>query len=127
MKISTTDHRDGYSIQSYAPGQVVINGVAYGHSLVVLPERVFPTWGPGSGSVPDLAVDHFEALAQMDREIVLLGTGRRQHFPSPNLYRCLIEQGVGLEIMDTAAACRTYNILVAESRRVAAALLMIEA
>ena len=124
MRFAPTNHRDGYSIQSYAPGQVVINGVAYEHSLILLPEQIFPGWGPSSA--PDLAVDHFEALAKMDPEIVLLGTGRHQHFPSPKLYRCLVEKSIGLEIMDTAAACRTYNILVSESRRVAAALLMIE-
>ena len=102
----------------------MINGVAYGQSLVVLPKRMLAAWGPDSAA--DLRAGDFEAIARLAPEIVLLGTGRQQRFPSPDLYRCLIEKGTGLEIMDTAAACRTYNILASEGRRVAAALLMIE-
>ena len=57
-------------------------------------------------------------------EIVLLGTGDRQRFPRPKLTRALLARGVGVEVMDTSAACRTYNIIMMEDRRVAAALLM---
>jgi len=123
MKFSSTDRIEGYSIQSYAPGRVVVNGVAYQQSLIVRPERIAP-WGPES--VPALTTGDFEELARMGPEIVLLGTGQRQRFPTPALFRCLIDAGIGLEVMDTGAACRTYNILAAEGRSVAAALLMIE-
>jgi uncharacterized protein len=61
----------------------------------------------------------------LEPEIVLLGTGRRQQFPHPRLTQALLEQGVGVEVMDTAAACRTYNVIMLEGRRVAAALLLI--
>jgi uncharacterized protein len=63
--------------------------------------------------------------AAADIEILLLGTGTRQRFPSPSLRRKLLERGIGLEVMDTGAACRTYNVLVTESRRVAAALIAV--
>jgi uncharacterized protein len=63
------------------------------------------------------------ALAGLDREIVLLGTGRLLRFPRPELLRPLVQAGVGVEVMDVQAACRTYNILASEERKVAAALL----
>jgi uncharacterized protein len=71
-----------------------------------------------------LAEAHFEVIAGLEPEIVLLGTGGRQRFPRPSLLRSLLARGVGVEIMDTAAACRTYNIIMLEGRRVAAALLL---
>src|SRR5439155_16864051 len=72
----------------------------------------------------ELAPEHLAALAALDREIILLGTGARQRFPSPEIMRSLLRSGVGVEVMDVQAACRTYNILLAEDRRVAAALLI---
>ena len=77
--------------------------------------------------VADLTETHFAMVAALKPEIVLLGTGARQQFPLPRLLRPLLTQGIGVEVMDTAAACRTYNIIMLEGRRVAAALLMIEA
>lgn len=67
---------------------------------------------------------HFDALLALDPEIVLFGSGATLRFPSPALLRELIARRIGVESMDTAAACRTYNVLVAERRRVVAALLM---
>ena len=72
-----------------------------------------------------LAPEHFAELAEQAPEIVILGTGARQQFPAPALLRPLLERGIGVEVMDTGAACRTYNIVVAEGRQVIAALLMI--
>jgi uncharacterized protein len=69
---------------------------------------------------------HFESLLQLQPELVILGSGRRLLFPAPALFACLIERRIGLETMDTAAACRTYNVLASEGRTVVAAL-MIEA
>ncbi|MBI2225497.1 MAG: hypothetical protein HYU44_11240, partial [Betaproteobacteria bacterium] len=71
-----------------------------------------------------LAASHFEFLLALKPEIVLLGTGAMLRFPSPALSRCLTEAHVGLEVMDTNAACRTYNILAAEGRNVAIAILL---
>jgi uncharacterized protein len=71
----------------------------------------------------DLSADDFTFLKELKVEIVLLGTGARQRFPHPRLTAALAQAGIGLEVMDVQAACRTYNILVAEERKVAAALL----
>ncbi|MDH3513492.1 MAG: Mth938-like domain-containing protein [Gammaproteobacteria bacterium] len=110
-------------IRAYAPGVITINDVAHRHSLVLTPERVLE-WPPAG--FDDLLAAHFESIAELRPEVVLLGTGARLRFPAPRLTRSLVEANIGLEVMDTGAACRTYNILMSDGRRVVAALLMIE-
>jgi len=105
----------------YGEGYVMINGQRYVHNLVVLPERIVSDWQPTGFDA--LCAADFARLAALEPEIVLLGTGSRLRFPRPELTRALIEAGIGLEVMDIQAACRTYNILAAEKRKVAAALL----
>jgi len=98
----------------------MVNQERHQSSVIVLPERVLP-WGAASFAA--LTAEDFAPLAELDLEIVLLGTGPRLRFPHPALTRRLVEARVGVEVMDLQAACRTYNILVAEERRVGAALL----
>jgi uncharacterized protein len=125
MKFSPADQREGFGIQSYGPGRVVIKGEIHRSSLLVMPDRVVPHWRPAC--IAELEAGDLAQLAAYQPEIVILGTGKRQHFPPPAIYRKLAEQGIGLEVMNTGAACRTYNILMAEDRRVLAALILIEA
>ena len=75
------------------------------------------------GGFEALATEHFDQLAALRPELVILGTGARQHFVHPNLTRVLLERGIGVECMDNPAACRTYNVLVGEGRKVIVALL----
>jgi len=105
----------------YGEGYVVVNGERIERSVVVLPERILTDWP--AASFASLAPEHFAALAALGREIILLGTGTRLRFPRPEIIHPLIRAGVGVEVMDLQAACRTYNILMAEQRKVAAALL----
>jgi uncharacterized protein len=111
-------------IRAYAPGELTVNEEVYRGSLIVTPQRL-ESWAPQT--FEELASAHFEPLVALGPEVVLIGTGRRLCFPPPDCLAPLIEAGIGYEIMDTGAACRTYNILVADGRRVVAALLMIEA
>lgn len=111
-------------IRTYAPRQVVINQDTYSASLIVTPDLIIPDWPPQS--FQELAPPHLATLAELGAEVVLLGTGRQLRFPHAELLAPLAAAGVGWEIMDTGAACRTYNILMGEGRKVAAALLMIE-
>ncbi len=111
-------------VRHYGPGRIVVNAADYRASLIVLPDRLISDWPPQAFA--ELTCAHFEMLAALKPELVVLGTGARLHFPAPALTRSLIEARIGLEVMDTAAACRTYNILVSEGRNVAGALLMIE-
>jgi uncharacterized protein len=109
------------TVTAYGPGFVEINTVRHVSHLVVTPERVEPWAVQG---FEQLSAADFERFAALKAEVVLLGTGQRQRFPHPKLTRALAAAHIGFETMDTAAACRTYNILMAEGRRVLAALLM---
>jgi uncharacterized protein len=109
------------TVTAYGPGFIEINAVRFSGNLVVSPERPPSAWSPHDFDA--LAESDFEALLAFGPEIVLLGTGSRQRFPRPALYAALTRARIGVEVMDTAAACRTYNILTAEGRRVVAAVL----
>jgi len=93
-------------------------------SAIVTPDAIIEPWGPSTLS--ELTTAHMQAVLEIQPEIVILGTGRQLHFPAGEISHACYAAGIGLEIMDTGAACRTYNILAMEGRRVAAALLMIE-
>ena len=121
MKLHATGPTGLNTISGYGEGYVAVNGRRYGSNLVVLPEQLIP-WGVKG--YDDLSVEDFEFLKSLNADILLLGTGARQRFPHPSLTAPLAQAGVGLEVMDVQAACRTYNILVAEERKVAAALLL---
>jgi uncharacterized protein len=106
----------------YGEGYVVVNGERFDRSVVVLPERILADWP--AARFADLKAEHLEALAGLDREIVLLGTGAKLRFPPAEIIAPLVRAGIGVEVMDLQAACRTYNILMSEGRKVAAALLI---
>jgi uncharacterized protein len=108
------------TITGYGEGYVVVNGERRASSVVVLPDRI-EQWEVAA--FDSLTAEDFAFLKKLGVEIVLLGTGSRQRFPHPRLTASLAQAGIGLEVMDVQAACRTYNILDAEARKVAAALL----
>ena len=105
----------------YGPGFVVINGVRHRSSILVTADQVLAWDISGTDALTEEA---FVRLAALPVEVLLLGTGDALQFPHPRLSQPLRDAGIGLEVMDTAAACRTYNVLVAEDRRVAAALVV---
>lgn len=109
-------------IKSYGPGWINVNEQEIHRSVIVTPEQLITDWPPQTFA--DLEEMHFEAILPLEPEIVLLGTGDRQRFPRPRLTQALLARGVGVEVMNTSAACRTYNIIMMEDRRVVAALLM---
>lgn len=119
-------HLSGLSGQNlftgYGAGYVMVNQTRHQHSLIVLPDHVIENWPPQT--FEQLAVEHFEHLLPLQPEMVLLGTGATLRFPHPSLTKTLLAARIGVEVMDTGAACRTYNILTGEGRRVAAALLL---
>lgn len=100
----------------------MINEHRHTNSVIVMPKRVIDDWPPQN--FDDLTADHFDILDKIKPQLVIIGTGDKQQFPDPALYAALLEQGIGVEVMTTPAACRTYNILVSEGRLVAAALLL---
>ena len=111
------------TVTGYGPGWIEINAVRHEGALIVQPEADPQAWTVQTFDAIT-AVD-IEGLARLDPDVVLLGTGARQRFIHPKLTAALSARHVGVECMDTAAACRTYNILMTEGRRVLAALLPI--
>ena len=108
------------TFSGYGDGFVLVNGQRHEANLIVLPEQLMP-WS--AKNFDALVEADFEVLLELNLEILLLGTGPQQRFPQPHLTQALARKRIGVEAMDLRAACRTYNILMAEERRVAAALL----
>jgi uncharacterized protein len=121
LKLHLTKIADANVFTGYGAGYVMINQQRHERNLVVLRDRLVTDWQPAS--FDELNAEHFAALLEFQPEIVLLGTGERLRFPRPELTRALYEAHIGIEVMDIQAACRTYNFLAAEERKVAAALL----
>ena len=106
---------------AHGPDHVMVNGERYARSIAVLAEEVRSDWV--AAGYDELTEAHFAYFLILKPDVLLLGTGTTQRFPHPRLYRALTDAGIGVECMNTPAACRTYNILVAEGRRVVAAIL----
>ena len=122
MKFEREQPQGRNSFTGYGPGYVEINRARHTASLVVNAERVVTDWPVES--VQQLGADHMAAIVELAPEIVLLGTGASFRFPEPALLAPLYKAGIGVEVMDTPAACRTYNILLGEGRNVVAAVIV---
>lgn len=143
MQVNRNVDLDSYSIHSYAPGQVTVTfpplpaaaattaaekGGAFHRevlrrSLIIMPDRLITDWPPQRFEELDKA--HFDLIAELAPEVVLFGSGSTLQRPHPSLLSVLTNLGIGVEVMDTGSACRTYNFLMSDRRKVAAALLMI--
>ena len=109
-------------VTASGPGWVRVGQTEYRGNIVLLPDAVVQDWAPNGFDA--LGESDYASLLSYRPEMVLLGTGSAQRFPHPRLLQSLAAARVGVEVMDTRAACRTFNILVAEDRRVAAALIV---
>ena len=117
------DSLDGVNtISRHDAAQVWVGNQPYSGSLIVPWSGPVQAWGPADFT--SLTQAHFDQLLQLKPELVIFGSGARLRFPTPALLRSLINERIGVESMDTAAACRTYNVLVSERRTVVAALLL---
>lgn len=110
-------------IRAYAPGCINVNDVLLQSSFILTPDRVLENWPPQR--FEDITWEYLETVLALNPEILVIGTGADLHFLDPRLIEAIQQRGIGLEVLDTAAACRTYNVLISENRKVAAALLMI--
>ncbi len=122
MKLHLSHPGGQNAVTAYGDGYVAVNHVRYQRSVVVLPDRVLEDWNVDG--LAALTLERMEQLATLGAEIVLLGTGPRLVFPEAPLLAPFGAARIGFEVMDTQAACRTYNILMAEGRQVAAALIL---
>jgi uncharacterized protein len=122
MHFAREDCSSPLLIRACSEGKITVGEQHYRDSLIVTNNQVIADWRPSC--YEDLDSADFEFLRSLQPEIIVLGTGGRLQFPSTRLTGGLLQAGIGVEVMNTAAACRTFNILLAEDRQVAAALLL---
>lgn len=122
MRLTLDQPDDVLLISAYDASQIVIGDRVLTSSLVLAPQSIHTDWDVARAS--DVTVAKLAPALSLGPEILLLGTGCRLVFPEHSLFANLLQKGIGLEVMDTAAACRTYNILVADQRPVVAALII---
>ncbi len=122
MQFSLQRDTESNLVRACAPGEVRVGEHVIRSSVILTASEIVFNWPPGS--VAELHVEHLQAVLALKPQIILLGTGERLVFPAPAIGAAVQTQGIGFEVMDTRAACRTYNVLVQEGRRVAAALIV---
>lgn len=122
MEFHRDTSADLYVIRGYGPEGIRIGQRVIARSCIVTPERIVEAWPVTEPA--QLVAGDLDELFALAPEIVILGTGSTLDFPPPAIGAALAARGIGLEVMDTAAACRTYNVLVHEGRGVAAALIL---
>ena len=123
MKFELENPSGGNLIRAYETGVIVVNEQRIQESLIVTATELHTGWAPATAEA--LTLEHLEPVRIYQPEVLLLGTGKRQVYPDLRLLAELSAAGMGVEVMDTASACRTYNILLGDKRRVAAALMPI--
>ncbi len=122
MKLHLADAKNHYTVTGYGAGYLTVNGMRYEQPLIVTPDHAPDVWAVTDFDMLDAVA--LAALLKSRPDVIVLGTGPVQRFAAAVVLRPLIEAGIGLEMMGTPAACRTYNILMGEGRRVVAAMLL---
>jgi len=122
MHFAREDCNSGLVVRACDDGQITVGQQSYRSSLILTPDRVIPDWRPRR--YEEITEQDFDVVLSLQPEIILLGTGSTLRFPPVKLGASILVTGTGFEVMDTAAACRTYNILLSEKRKVIAALLL---
>jgi len=122
MKFAQDSQDEGYVITAYDDNSVSVNGKVFERSLIVANTEFSEDWGVTS--IDQLADEHIVQVLSFDPELIIIGTGSKLVFPPVEVYAAIIKQGIGVDFMDTHAACRTYNILMSEGRGVVAGLIL---
>jgi uncharacterized protein len=122
MRLTDDRTAGAFLVRSYAPGEVRVGDAVLHRSCLISAEQLIDDWRPQT--LDELSEADLAAVFALQPEIVVLGSGTRQRFADPRLLAAILARGIGCEVMDTGAACRTYNVLVSESRRAVAALFL---
>ena len=122
MKFAQDSQDEGYVITAYDDASVSINGKPFQQSLIVTPSKLEENWA--ISAITLLEQRHVEQLLALNPELIIIGTGDKLVFPAVEIYSSIIQHGIGIDFMDTGAACRTYNILMSEDRDVVAGLIL---
>ena len=120
--LTLDDNSALYQIRAYQPGSITVNDKTLSSSIIITPTQLVEDWSPAT--VQDITSASLSMIVDIRPDILLIGTGTNIVFIPADIYGHLINLGIGVELMDTSAACRTYNALSAENRNVAAALLI---
>jgi uncharacterized protein len=122
MKFAQDNLDEGYVITSYDENSVSINNKAFTESLIISGRKLDESWD--LKSINQLADEHIQQLLSFEPELIIIGTGNKLVFPSVEIYSTIINCGIGVDFMDTRAACRTYNVLFSEDRDVVAGIIL---
>jgi uncharacterized protein len=122
MDLTLDSSNSKYIIRAYEAGKILINEKTFTQSIIVTPNQLIHPWQPQK--ITELSENHLQAILNLKPQTVLLGTGASWQIIKPDLLVPFYQARIGIEIMDTAAACRTFNVLASEDRNVAAALLI---
>lgn len=122
MHFAAEDCQSELLVRAFQPGKIHVGVNQYTNSVIIHSGQPVENWRPQQFEV--LCREDFECLLPLQSEVILFGSGNTLRFPHPSITSCVLEASTGLEIMDTAAACRTFNILLSEGRSVIAVLLL---
>ena len=122
MELQLDNYSFRHPVRSFAGNTAIIGELLYTASFIVTPKRVVSNWPPQSPN--QLAIDDIEMILELDPELILVGTGNTLRFPDSEILKGVISAGIGIDFMGSYAACRTYNILAAEGRHVAAGIII---
>ncbi len=122
MLVSEDQNQDKIQLQRYEPGEITVNERLYTQSLIITSTQLIDSWQPQT--LAELKAEHFQPILALKPEVLILGTGTEFSIPKASLLATVYAQGIGVESMNTGAACRTYIALAAEDRKVVAALLI---
>jgi len=118
----TPDSGQGNMIESFEHGEIRLRGRIIHSNAIISHDQIFPDWHVPT--IEELSIADFQPALDLHPEIILFGTGIKQHFPSIALMTEIMQAGIAIEVMKTSAACRTFNVLIGEQRMVVAALLV---
>ncbi|MBE9568074.1 MAG: Mth938-like domain-containing protein [Proteobacteria bacterium] len=124
MKFAQDSQDDGYVITAYDSDSIAINGKTFRQSLIIAPTRLHQDWE--ADTIGQLQQPHIDTVLSFEPELIIIGTGNKLVFPAVEIYSEIIRRGIGVDFMDTGAACRTYNILMSEGRNVVAGIIISE-
>ena len=125
MEIRLGDSSSFHCFQHFEGDAVIVTGNRFTASLVITPDEIFPDWPPKEAN--RLTVNDLDVILELKPELAIIGTGGQQYFPDPQLFARFMRAGVGIEFMNTRAACRTFNILAAEGRFIVAGIILDDA
>ena len=111
-----------YLLRGVSAGGILVNDTTLGRSFILTPHQLIENWRPASSQ--ELVADDMQALLELNPVLVILGTGLIQHFPSAAVMAACLTRGIGIEVMDNAAAARTFNVLATEGRKVVAGFIV---